>query len=99
VRAVHFGWKCAPFQAMIGCMHLISGTRDPGATADAAARVPGVIHAHARLTGRTLRVEVEGFLSVNATLAEADRIGRSVADALTPLIGEMGSFAWADLAA
>jgi cation diffusion facilitator family transporter len=62
----------------------------------AAATVPGVIHAHARArwTGRTLRVEVEGFLDPKTPLAEADRIGRCVASALTPQIPEMHNFTW-----
>ena len=71
-------------------------------TAEAvAADVPGVVHAHARArwTGRTLRVEVEGFLNPGTTLADADRIGRSVADALTPRIPDIGSFTWTARAA
>lgn len=63
--------------------------------------VPGVRHAHARArwTGRTLRVEMEGFLDPGTTLAAADQIGRSVASALAPHIPEMQSFTWTARAA
>jgi divalent metal cation (Fe/Co/Zn/Cd) transporter len=63
--------------------------------------VPGVQHAHARArwTGRTLRVEVEGFLDPDTPLAEADQIGRSVAAALAAQIPEMHSFTWTARAA
>jgi hypothetical protein len=56
-------------------------------------------HARARWTGRTLRVEVEGFLDPGTPLAAADQIGRRVAAALAPQIPEMHSFSWAARAA
>jgi divalent metal cation (Fe/Co/Zn/Cd) transporter len=61
-----------------------------------AAAVSGVQHAHARArwTGRTLRVEVEGFLDPGTSLAAADEIGRTVASALVPQIPDMHSFTW-----
>ena len=71
-------------------------------TAEATAiAVPGVQHAHARArwTGRTLRVEVEGFLDPDTPLAAADQIGRSVAAALAARIPEMHSFTWTARAA
>jgi divalent metal cation (Fe/Co/Zn/Cd) transporter len=66
-----------------------------------AAAVPGVRHAHARArwTGRTLRVEVEGFLDAATSLATADQIGRSVAATLAPQIPDMHSFTWTARAA
>jgi cation diffusion facilitator family transporter len=66
-----------------------------------AATVPGVKHAHARArwTGRTLRIEVEGFLDSDTMLAAADQIGRKVAAALEPEIPEMRSFTWTARAA
>jgi divalent metal cation (Fe/Co/Zn/Cd) transporter len=66
-----------------------------------AAAVPGVQHAHARArwTGRTLRVEVEGFLDPEIRLAAADQIGRAVASALTAKIPDMHSFTWTARAA
>jgi divalent metal cation (Fe/Co/Zn/Cd) transporter len=64
-------------------------------------RVPGVQYAHARArwTGRTLRVEVEGFLEPDAPLLAADQIGRSVAAALAAQIPDMHSFTWTARAA
>ena len=61
-----------------------------------AAEVPGVLHAHARArwTGRTLRVEVEGWVDADTTAAQSDRIGRSVAELLAPRLPEMRSFNW-----
>jgi len=43
--------------------------------------VPGVVHAHARArwTGRTLRVEVEGWVDLAMTARDADALGRQVA--------------------
>jgi cation diffusion facilitator family transporter len=61
-----------------------------------AAQVPGVTHAHARArwTGRTLRVEVEGWLDADTSVAASDRIGQSVADRLAERLPEMRSFTW-----
>jgi cation diffusion facilitator family transporter len=58
--------------------------------------VPGVEHAHARArwTGRTLHIEVEGFVKPETTLAAADQIGRNVASALARRIPELQSFTW-----
>jgi cation diffusion facilitator family transporter len=68
------------------------------ATAEAiAAETPGVAHAHARArwTGRTLRVEVEGWVDPDTTVAGADRLGRLVAANLSARLPEMRSFTWA----
>jgi cation diffusion facilitator family transporter len=61
-----------------------------------AAEVPGVRHAHARArwTGRTLRVEVEGWVDPAMAVRDADRVGQAVADALTPRLPDMRWFAW-----
>ncbi|MGB8389269.1 cation diffusion facilitator family transporter [Mycobacterium sp.] len=95
----HVGWEVTTDIAE----HLLDGV-DPEiiTTAEtAAAAVPGVTHAHARArwTGRTLRVEVEGFLHPDTPLAESDEIGRKVAAALTPQIPEMHNFTWTARAA
>ncbi len=95
----HVGWEVTADIAH----HLLDGV-DPEiiTTAEAvAATVPGVTHAHARArwTGRTLRVEVEGFLDPDTPLAAADRIGRLVAAALAPQIPEMHNFTWTARAA
>jgi cation diffusion facilitator family transporter len=91
----HVGWEVTADIA-----HRLLDGIDPEiiTTAEAiAVEVPGVQHAHARArwTGRTLRVEVEGFLDPATPLVDADRIGRSVAAALAPRIPDMHSFTWA----
>lgn len=95
----HVGWEVTSDIA-----HRLLDGVDPEiiTTAEAvAATVPGVTHAHARArwTGRTLRVEVEGFLDPGTPLAAADRIGRLVAAALAPRIPEMHNFTWTARAA
>ena len=63
---------------------------------DAAGRVPGVRHAHARArwTGRTLRVEVEGWVDGHTSTAEADAIGRAVAHNIAAALPEARSVTW-----
>ena len=66
-------------------VHRLADGVDPDVitTAEAAAgSVPGVIHAHARArwTGRTLRVEVEGWVDPDLPAKDADALGRAVAD-------------------
>ncbi|WP_374021952.1 cation diffusion facilitator family transporter [Mycobacterium sp. HNNTM2301] len=95
----HVGWEVTSDIA-----HRLLDGVDPEiiTTAEAvAATLPGVTHAHARArwTGRTLRVEVEGFLDPGTPLAAADRIGRLVAAALAPRIPEMHNFTWTARAA
>ena len=68
-------------------VHRLADGIDPDVihTAEAAAgSVPGVIHAHARArwTGRTLRVEIEGWVDPDLPAREADALGRQVADAI-----------------
>jgi cation diffusion facilitator family transporter len=66
-------------------------------TAEAVAgSVPGVIHAHARArwTGRTLRVEIEGWVDPNLPVRGADALGRQVATALADRIPDVSSFTW-----
>jgi cation diffusion facilitator family transporter len=67
----------------------------------AAGSVTGVIHAHARArwTGRTLRVEIEGWVNPDLPAREADALGRLVADSLSRQLPEAGSFAWTTRAA
>lgn len=70
--------------------------------ADAAAgSVPGVIHAHARArwTGRTLRVEIEGWVDPELPARDADAIARQVARALGRQVPEAGSLTWISRAA
>jgi cation diffusion facilitator family transporter len=95
----HVGWEVT-----VDIAHRLLDGVDPEiiTTAEAvAAKVPGVKHAHARArwTGRTLRIEVEGFLNPETTLVAADQIGRNVVSALEPEIPEMRSFTWTARAA
>jgi hypothetical protein len=60
---------------------------DPGvitAAEEAAAAVPGVRHAHARArwTGRTLRVDIEGWVDPALPVAAADQLGHQVIEAV-----------------
>jgi cation diffusion facilitator family transporter len=71
-------------------------------TAEAAAgSVPGVIHAHARArwTGRTLRVEVEGWVDPGLSARDADALGRLVAGQISRQLPQAGSFTWTTRAA
>ncbi|MGH3765601.1 MAG: cation diffusion facilitator family transporter [Pseudonocardiaceae bacterium] len=66
---------------------------DPGvitAAEDAAAGVPGVRHAHARArwTGRTLRIEIEGWVDPALPVATADQLGHQVIDAVHEAVPE-----------
>ena len=63
----------------------------------AAGSVPGVVHAHARArwTGRTLRVEIEGWVSPDLTVQDADALGRHVAAAIARELPDAGSLTWA----
>ena len=77
---------------------------DPGvitAAESAAGSVPGVIHAHARArwTGRTLRVEVEGWVDPDLPARAADALGRQVADTIARQLPEAGSLTWTSRAA
>jgi cation diffusion facilitator family transporter len=66
-----------------------------------AGSVPGVIHAHARArwTGRTLRVEIEGWVDPDLPAKDADAVGRQVADQLARHLPQAGSFTWTTRAA
>jgi cation diffusion facilitator family transporter len=67
----------------------------------AAGSVPGVIHAHARArwTGRTLRVEIEGWVDPDVTARDADEMGRRVADEVSRQLPEAGALTWTTRAA
>jgi divalent metal cation (Fe/Co/Zn/Cd) transporter len=80
-------------------VHRLADGVDPSviATAEAAAgSVPGVLHAHARArwTGRTLRVEIEGWVDPGLTVRDADAIGTQVAAALARQLPQAGSLTW-----
>jgi divalent metal cation (Fe/Co/Zn/Cd) transporter len=80
-------------------VHRLADGVDPDvitAAEAAAGSVPGVIHAHARArwTGRTLRVEVEGWVDPELRAKDADAMGRLVADEITQQLPQAGSFTW-----
>jgi len=85
-------------------VHRLADGTDPSvitAAEAAAGSVPGVIHAHARArwTGRTLRVEIEGWVDPSLPVRDADTLGREVAMALSEQLPEAGSFTWITRAA
>ncbi len=63
---------------------------------EASGSVPGVVHAHARArwTGRTLRVEIEGWVNPELTARECDAIGHLVADQVSRRVPAAGSLTW-----
>ena len=66
-----------------------------------AGSVPGVVHAHARArwTGRSLRIEVEGWVDGALTAREADDLGGQVADQISRQLPEADTFTWIPRAA
>ena len=85
-------------------VHRLADGVDPGvitAAEAAAGSVDGVIHAHARArwTGRTLRVEVEGWVDPDLPVSSADALGQHVARAVAAGLPEVGSFTWTARAA
>lgn len=90
----HVGWEVTK-----DVSHRLLDGVDPAIVTTAesvAADVPGVRHAHARArwTGRTLRVEVEGWVDTDTTVSAADELGRTVAANLARQLPEMRSFNW-----
>lgn len=80
-------------------VHRLADGADPAVitTAEAVAEsVPGVAHAHARArsTGRTLRLEIEGWLDPDLPVREADAIGRQVAQAISASLPEADTLTW-----
>lgn len=95
----HVGWEVTSDVA-----HRLMDGIDPeiiGHAEAAAASVPGVAHAHARArwTGRTLRIEIEGWVEPDMTTREADTLGRRVAAAVEQAVPAAGSFTWTARAA
>ena len=78
--------------------HLMDGV-DPGVLAEverAALAVDGVEHVHvrARWMGRSLLVEVEGFVAPGITVEAGEAIGRAVDDAVTAAVPASGAVQW-----
>ena len=66
-----------------------------------AGSVPGVVHAHvrARWTGRSLRIDIEGWVDGTLSTREAEVIGHNVADQLSRRLPEADSLTWIPRAA
>lgn len=91
----HVGWEVTA-----DVTRRLADAVDPEVIQDAeaaAGSVPGVVHAHARArwTGRTLRVEIEGWVDPGMTARDADALGRQVAAAVAERIPDADSFTWA----
>ena len=92
------------YEVTADVMHRLADGVDPDVidrAEGAAGSVPGVIHAHARArwTGRTLRVEVEGWVDPDLSARDADALGRLVAGEISRRLPEAGSFTWTTRAA
>ena len=90
----HVGWEVTT-----DVIHRLADGIDPAVIStaeDAAVTVPGVQHAHARArwTGRTLRIEIEGWVDPGMPVTDADEIGRHVATAVGGRLPEAGSLTW-----
>jgi len=92
------------YEVTADVLHRLADGVDPEviSRAEAAAgSVPGVIHAHARArwTGRTLRVEIEGWVDPGLAARDADALGRLVAGQISRQLPEAGSLTWITRAA
>jgi divalent metal cation (Fe/Co/Zn/Cd) transporter len=67
----------------------------------AAGSVDGVVHAHARArwSGRTLRIEIEGWVTPDLSARDADALGQRVASAIAGQLPQAGSLTWSARAA
>lgn len=91
---VHVGWEVT--SEMVA--HLMDGV-DPEVLAraeKAAAAVAGVDHVHvrARWSGRSLLVEVEGYLAEPISLRHADAVGQAVRSAVVVAVPETRAVQW-----
>jgi cation diffusion facilitator family transporter len=91
---IHVGWEVTSEIVV----HLMDGV-DPGllaAAESAALTVPGVEHVHARgrWIGRTLLIEIEGFLPGTSTLQDADELGQKIRDTVTNAVPEARAVLW-----
>ena len=94
VFIVHVGWEVT--SELLG--HLMDSV-EPGVlqrAETAALTVDAVDHVHvrARWMGRSLLVDVEGFVSGNRTLSEAEALARPVRDAVIAAVPESRAVTW-----
>lgn len=78
--------------------HLMDGV-EPGVLSvaiEGASAVPGVAHAHARTRwmGRTLVVEVVGFVQPGITVADGDQLGALVEGAVRSAVPKTNTVLW-----
>jgi cation diffusion facilitator family transporter len=91
---LHVGWEVTSDLIR----HLMDGV-DPSvleAAERAALAVPGVEHVHvrARWMGRSLVVEVEGFVAGHTTTTEAELVGRDVGRSIAAAVPESRTVLW-----
>jgi divalent metal cation (Fe/Co/Zn/Cd) transporter len=92
---VHVGWEVTSDVVS----HLMDGV-DPDVLAAAessALTVPGVDHVHvrARWLGRSLLVEVEGFMAGQVLLTDTEATGSLVRDSILGAVPEVRAVVWA----
>ena len=91
---LHVGWEVT--RDLLE--HLMDGVDPEIVTAAecAASEVLGVRHAHvrARWSGRSLLVEVEGFVDAGTTIEACDALGREVEDAVFDAVPEARAVLW-----
>ena len=91
---VHVGWEVTSDVVS----HLMDSVDPQVLTAaeSATLSVSGVDHVHvrARWLGRTLLVEVEGFISASVLLADTEATGRSVREAILAAVPECRAVVW-----
>jgi cation diffusion facilitator family transporter len=91
---LHVGWKVT--RELVH--HLMDGV-DPqviAAAEQATLALPDIGHAHvrARWMGRSLLVEVEGFVPAGMSIAEGEAVGRRVEDAVAAAVPECRAVLW-----
>ena len=94
VFIAHVGWEVTTDLLV----HLMDGV-DPDVVSrvvSASEAIPGIVHAHvrARWMGRTLVIEVEGYLSPETTLRDSEEVGSAVRYAVAQTVPESRAVVW-----
>jgi cation diffusion facilitator family transporter len=90
----HVGWEITSDVLA----HLLDGV-DPevlAASERAALSIPGVVHVHvrARWMGRTLVIDIEGFVASTTTIGEAEALGRQVETQILAAVPQGRAVLW-----